>query len=231
MKEFLKNYKNKFDFFVRNNLNWSLPVSASSPFLSSDEKLQKELREFLDLFDWEKILNFEAGILAVADIGARNFSFAPVYEELFEKHGFKTMLFGIEMDAHRRMYDGRTRAAYGKYFAKQVRQGSYHSIDFLQWRHPLHIAFLLHPFVTTAPLLSWGLPLENFKPSAMMKHAKNLLQPKKGILILSSPTEVEYEISLNLALQEGFNLGQEVQWHPGNSSVQKKSRFGIILRP
>ncbi|MDZ4676803.1 MAG: hypothetical protein SGI74_04760 [Oligoflexia bacterium] len=229
MKYSILNIKNKIEFFVRNRLSWAPSIPHSHPIPTSDLALHDEISEFLIAIDLISAVNFNTQSPLVADIGARNFGFAPAYENYFNKYNLDPQLFGIEIDAHRRLQNGRTRAAYGKYFAQRVKNGSYHAMDFLNWKQPLHVAFLLHPFVTVEPLLSWGLPIQHLNPYKIFEHAYQLLKSQKGILILSNPSLEEFNISLAYATDIGFTRGNETIWSPGLESVQKKSRYGIIL--
>ncbi len=202
-----------------------------TPLSPVDVRLQQECQQFLALFDWEPILkSFNPSLaLTVADIGARNFAFAPTLDAHFMALGYQATIHGIEVDAYRRLIDFHTRADYGHYFAKSIRSGFYHPIDFLAWNYPLHVGFLLNPFVTREALLAWGLPLSELQPEKIFHHAYSLLKPQNGVLVLSNVDEDEIEISYEIAKKAGFVIGEAKSWFPNVDVKTALPRFGTIL--
>ncbi len=209
----LRDLRNRFDFFVRSRLRLGRTVDAAA-MLAQDEPLQAEFADCLSRFDWRSALARFAGRdrLAVADVGCRTFLFAPVLERCFAAHGLRVALHGIELDAFRRFTDLRTREDHGRFYAAQVEAGRYHAIDVREFHEALDVAFLLNPFVTREPLLRWGLPLRTFAPEAIVAHLFTLLQPRRGLLFTSNPTEAELAITRSIASDRGFRLLQEHHW-------------------
>jgi hypothetical protein len=229
MKYGLLAIRNSFDFFLRNQFKLSRSVSDESTIPDRDRKIQVEFEEFFKLFNWKKILGqLNQSPLVVTDIGARNFVFGPVIDEVLKKHGRTATIHGIEIDAHRLLWGFHSRADFGHYYAKKMRSGFFHALDFLKWQEPTDIALLLNPFVSKEPLLSWGLPLSKLKPSELFHHTMKTLKARKGILILSCPSKEELEIAQGLALEAGFIAGHQVSWNPPKNSVQQKPRYGIV---
>lgn len=229
MKYGLLALKNSFDFFLRNNLRFSRSVTEASQIPERDKRIQIEFREFLDLFPWKEILkNRNNSPLVVTDIGARNFVFGPILDKTLENAGYEAIIHGIEIDAHRMLWGFHSRGDFGHYYAGKMRSGFFHAIDFLKWEQPTDLAFLLNPFVSEEPLLSWGLPLSKLKPQEIFQHVMKTLKPRKGIMILSCPSPEELEISKELASKAGFSAGQQVKWLPKKNSVQQKPRYGIV---
>lgn len=226
--------RNTVDYQLRNLLRYSRPLKEDAPIPAMDFRVQNEFKEFLNLFRWEEILSSlpEKGVLRVADVGARNFCFAPVIDECFKSIGRELQLSGIEIDSYRRLSNFHTRFDYGMFYANLCRHAEFHPIDFLKFNQTLDFAFLLNPFVTNEPTVRWGLPLSALKPSDFFAHAYRLLEPKKGIALVSSPSIEEFELVLEFALKQGFKLGppeEEVVWRPHERSQQKKPRYGIVL--
>lgn len=229
MKYGLLAIRNSFDFFLRNQIRFSRRVSDESALPERDRKIQIEFEEFFKLFNWKKLLGqLNHSPLVITDIGARNFVFGPVIDKVLKKQGRTASIHGIEIDAHRLLWGFHSRADFGRYYAKKMRSGFFHAIDFLNWQEPTDIALLLNPFVSKEPLLSWGLPLSKLKPNELFHHTMKTLKPRKGVLILSCPSQEELEIAQVLALEAGFVAGQQVKWNPPKNSVQQKPRYGVV---
>jgi len=216
-------------------MRWGWRIPPNKPINATDHRVQQELYEFLRLFDWSSLRDswcVPNHPLIIADIGARNFVLAPVLDRHFQELGCDVEIpeiHGIEIDAYRRLINFHTRADYGTHYAKSIRRGYFHPTDFLQWRRPLNIGFLLNPFVTIEPLLSWGLPCALFRPKEIFRHAYHLLKPQSGILILSNPDTEERDLSYKIAEEVGFSIGQSVLWEP-DDSAQTVPRYGTVLR-
>ncbi len=230
LRSHLLNLRNYFDYFLRNSIPFSRPLKDQAETPPTDKLVQIEFRQFLDTFDWKPIFKrLSADSLQVADIGARNFLFAPVIDDLLIRHERNGMVHGIECDSFRMLWGFRTRKDYGEFYARKARQGQFHALDFMKWKTPLDLAFLLHPFVSEDPLLAWGLPRSLLKPEALFKHLAECVRPRKGVVILSSPSEDEYNIALELAEKAGLVLRQKTLWEMGPESVQSHPRFGACF--
>lgn len=226
--ESLKSLRNRFDFFVRSKIRFekNLPQDFQIPI--SEKKFQEEIEEFLNKLDFHKLFLEPKSQYVVCDVGAKNFSLAPVLDRYLRENQKTGEIHGIELDAYRRLSDFRTRLDYARFFSKQAREAYFHPIDFLNFEKNSDVILMLNPFVSKAPLLAWGLPLKYLKPTELFIHAAELLREKKGALVLSSPSEDEFEIASKLATRAGFQLGMPVLWHPKPQSVQKKPRFGRL---
>lgn len=228
MLSHLRNLRNQFDFFARSHIQFPRPLPFSMPIPKQETQFQEEVREFLNQLSWDRFLFKKNKPWRVADVGAKNFSLAPLIDELFLEKNLEVEIHGIEIDAFRRLSNLHTRADYGRYFASKARMARYHSIDFLEFSKPLDLILMLNPFVTPEPLQAWGLPLKHFRPSALFDHASKLLKAQKGFAILSSPNEKEFQIASDLAIKAGFLLGAPTHWEPRANSIQKKPRFGRL---
>lgn len=219
--------RNKIDFHLRSCLKWAREVPIEKPVSVTEVLFQKELKEFFSLLQLkDHIRAFKR--YRIVDVGAKNFSLAPVIDELFRERSCDVELHGIEVDAYRRLRDGYTRADYGRYFARKARNAIYQPTDFLQFKQNCDFIFLLNPFVSKEPLLAWGLPLKFLQPEKLFKHASDLLRPTRGALVLSHPSREEFETGCRLAKQAGFFMGPPVVWEPSNHSIQKKPRWGSL---
>lgn len=231
IKDAFWSIRNSIDFSLRSHIKWSRPIPIGTPVSPVDYRLQQECKQFLALFNWQNVLKSLTpySTLIVADIGARNFAFAPILDAHFTALGYRPKIHGIEMDAYRRLADFHTRADYGHYYAKTIPSGQYHPIDFLKWNQPLQVGFLLNPFVTREALLAWGLPLSELKPAKIFNHAFSLLKPQNGVLVLSNVDEHEIGISYQVAKEAGFIIGEARSWFPNTEVAKAMPRFGTIL--
>jgi hypothetical protein len=231
IKDIFWSVRNSVDFNLRSRVTWGRDISLGTPLNAADRRLQKECKAFLELFDWQTILKSlePSSNLTVADIGARNFVFAPILDAHFTDLGYTPTIHGIEIDAYRRLINFHTRADYGHYYARSIRSGQYHPIDFLAWNQPLDIGLLLNPFVTREALLAWGLPLSALQPEKIFNHAYSLLKPQNGVLVLSNIDEHEIDISYQIAKEAGFIIGEAKSWFPSTEVEKALPRFGTIL--
>jgi hypothetical protein len=220
--------RNRLDYFLRETLTLGLPVSPeNNQTLILDALARDEMRELMGAFAWDRWLaKRNAGGARVVDIGCRNFYLAPLLHALFGEHFAPLEIHGIEIDAHRRYRNLRTRADYGKHYAGSIPNGHYHAMDFRDWREPFEVGLLLNPFVTKSTLLAWGLPLAHFAPEEIYAHARRQC---RGLLFVTHPSEMEREIGLELAARAGFRLLEERGWKPGARSAQRRPRLGLLF--
>lgn len=223
---YLRSLQNSFSFALRSALTWERIPSLEDFNQERDRRLQSELKDFLDLLDWSYLPQKRE--IRVADIGARDFVFAPVFETHFRNLNYLPEIHGVEIDAYRRYTSLLSRADFGRYHAAGLSRGFYHCCDFLDWNNPLDVCFFLHPFVTPEPPLRWGLPLSAFKPQELFNHASDLLEAS-GLLIVSNPTREEQDISVRLALKAGFEVKEYQTWWPDVTTAHRKPRFGTVF--
>jgi hypothetical protein len=230
---YFRDFQNRLSFRLRSQIRFHKNPKTDELVKPGVLQLQDELGDFLDLFHWG---NFGLSLsstnpLLVGDVGARDFSFAPVFDRHFRNKGIREVeVHGFEVDAYRRYTNLCSRADYGRAFAGRIPKGYYHAMDFLDWDLPLDVIFLLHPFVTPEPPLRWGLPLSVYRPQILFEHCMRILKTRTGILLLSNPTLKEFEISLNLAEKAGFTVKQKVLWKATSTNpAHQKPRFGAWL--
>ena len=226
----LKDLKNRLDFYLREKLRFSRPFPVGFSLPPNETGLHVEFRAFLTLFTLSKLLSrFSSQQIEVADVGARNFSWAPVIDEVLRSHGKLPTVHGIEVDAFRVLSGFHSRNDFGRFYANSIPHGEFHAMDFLAWERPLDLIFLLNPFVTPTPLRNWGLPKTLLKPEELFQHAFTILKPNKGILIVSAPSAEELGICTTLAEKTGFERGQSVQWTPPIGAIQEQERLGVLF--
>jgi len=219
--------RNQIDFFLRARFKFEREISPEKPVCDSEKKFQTEL------FDFFKVLNLSEMIhplqkYRAVDVGTKNFSLAPVIDQLFELKKSEVEIHGIELDAYRRLKDGYTRSDYARYFAKKARTAFFHPLNFLDFQLESDLIFLLNPFVSKEPLLAWGLPLKFLQPEKIFDHSFSLLHQRTGKLVLSHPSQEEFEMGREFAKKSGFKLGPARVWLPEAHSIQKKPRWGCL---
>ncbi len=221
----VRSTRNAVDFALRRVLSLGFKVDKALP---ADVQFQKEMAIFFGKFDWRKQLRHypHGGRLTVLDVGARNFSLAPVFHQLLRGLHFKPQIHGIEIDAYRRMSNLHTRRDYADYFVSQTADSKFHVVDFLKWDTPADCIFLLNPFVTESPLLAWGLPLRHFKPEQFFEKVTSLLTPGQGLLFVTNPSEEEVEITQAL-LRKDFD---QLETHDWFASAGGHPRYGGLYR-
>ncbi|MFM8269194.1 MAG: hypothetical protein ACKN9V_03315 [Pseudomonadota bacterium] len=228
MFEKWKNVRNQLDFFIRSRIRFERDLPPQFKIPESEMAFQREMDGFFDLLKVRAKLNPSQKEWVICDVGTKNFSLAPVLDKIFLSKNLNVKIHGIEMDAYRRLSSFYTRADYARYFSRLARDARFHPIDFLKFKEPLDVVFLLNPFVSKAPLLAWGLPTKFLKPKEIFKHAFELLKTKNGFLVLSSPSLDELEIASSFAKETGFQLGELTIWNPSSKTIQKKARFGRL---
>lgn len=224
----LKSLRNQVDFFIRSKVRFEKELPKDFPIPDSEKKFQEEIKDFLDALDFMRLFSTPQNSYVLCDVGAKNFSLAPLLDSYLIENKKVGEIHGIEIDAYRRFANFYTRADYARYFCRQAREAYFHPNDFMSFEKKCDVILMLNPFVSEAPLLAWGLPLKYLKPSQLFGHAYELLLDQNGTLVLSSPSEDEFEISSRLAKQAGFKLGMPVYWHPKPQSIQKRSRYGRL---
>ncbi len=104
MKLQLHSLRNTLDFYLRQHLKWGRRLNPATPVPEIDQQLQREFKDFFTRFPWKTLLTplqSKDNPLIVADIGARNFAFGPVIDEIFKKAALEAEIHGIEIDAFR----------------------------------------------------------------------------------------------------------------------------------
>jgi hypothetical protein len=150
--------------------------------------------------------------LRALDVGSKNFEVAPALLASLVARGARRdaiELTGIELDAYRVYADGHSRADAAAYFlalAADAGFGGAHRFvagDVLAHREPYDVITWLHPFVTPAPLLRWGLPRRHLAPERMLAHVASLRAPG-GMLVIVNQEPEEAAIQRDLFARVGL---------------------------
>ena len=219
----LDNIKNNFDFFLRNLITVSRKNYFEKPQELNgifDNKEQKDLYNtlkgkygsilsqnttrrifllnlyYLNIFD--KYLRKKAkNNISILDIGSKNWEYVKSEYVFFKSFVNDFSLNGIELDAYRLCSNFYNRYEIAKFYTKDLENTKYIKGNFLKHQQKYDYIIWILPFVTKHPLVKWGLPLKYFKPSEMLIHAYNLLNPEGELLIINQGKE-EYSIQQEL---------------------------------
>lgn len=232
---FLKDLKNRFDFFLRSNITLSRKGYKENPydinsinFSNEQAKVYFELKEkynlsffgslntrnflenlyFLNIFD--KYLSKPSSSANILDIGSKNWSYARSQYLFFNSYNNIKNLNGIELDSYRLCSNLYTRYETAKFYIKDLPNTNYISGDFLEHNKNYDYIIWILPFITKYPLYKWGLPLRYFKPKEMLIHAYNLLNKNGEMLIINQGIkEAEIQNGLLKALNIPIDLSSE----------------------
>lgn len=227
MKYFYQNFKNRFDFFLRQNLRFSREnyFEKNEPkenlFLNEDEIIKEqylsekydleELKNsttrhnyienlyFIDILDQYLKVDYK-NELKVLDIGSKNWFYAKGEYSFFKKYAERLFLDGIELDSNRLYSNFYSRREVAKFHIKTLENTNYIEGDFLKHNEKYDYIIWVLPFIKKYPHLKWGLPLEYFRPNEMLKHAYESLNENGQLSIINQGKE-EFEIQKQLLKQ------------------------------
>lgn len=145
------------------------------------------------------------------DVGAKNWSYVAAIPAFLQAQGIHSfVLDGVELDPHRRYADFHTRGQYAQAYSRNLPNTHYHECDILQWHKPAHLITHFLPFVLPDPHLAWGLPLQHFRPQAMLEHLLSLLHPQ-GILFIVNQGKHEADAQAALLQHAATNAPISIQ--------------------
>ncbi len=179
--------------------------------------------------------------LEVLDIGAKNWHYVRALWALLERHcapsdrvpgligeegrpefgfagrpdvGRQVKLTGIEIDPFVVYRDGHSRHDWARHYARHLPSATYLAGDALEHQGAYDLVLLLFPLMLEAEHLDWGLPIGKYRPTALLKRARELTRPG-GTLIV---TCYDYEQQDLLATCRALGLEPDVA-RPHRSDV------------
>lgn len=252
-------FRNSVDLSLRNRLTWSPPAQERAgekapPDLRegrwigryglgparermTGERWRRNLAVLEVLGETDRSPAFgrylgTRGALSVLDIGSKNFDYVDAVHGFLSRHrGSRTVtLTGIEVDAHRRYTDLRTRRAWAEHYCAAVPGASYLAGDLQEHRGRYGLITWFFPFVSEYPLLRWGLPLGLFRPQDLFDHAAGLLEPG-GVFVLLNLTEREAGLQEALVRASGLDY-EDLGAVPGSFSPRAaEQRLSLAWKP
>jgi hypothetical protein len=103
----------------------------------------------------------------------------------------------VELDAHRRYLWGSTRRVYGEAVAAAFEGCRFIAGDVRTLEGPWAVVTWFLPFLSPAPLESWGLPRRFLAPLELLQHVTSRIVPKGVLLVVN---QGEHEAGLQQAL-------------------------------
>jgi len=220
--KFFYNLKNKFDFFLRRKLKFSLQnyeeISEDLSNLFGEELKQREndLKKkynfeylsdmtqlnykenlyMLDILDKYFNIIHKENIIAL-DIGCKNWCYVRGQYTFFQKYCKNLELKGIEIDAYRLYMNLFSRYETAKFYKRDLKNTRYIPKDFMKYDEKFDYITWFLPFVREYPHMRWGLPLNLFRPEEMLWHAYFSLKTG-GKMFIVNQSEMEYNIQKNL---------------------------------
>lgn len=246
--------KNKFDFFLRNNLAFSrknyFEQNEPKENLFSDKEILERERFLLEKFDLKQLksnstvqhyldnlyildllekhlkVDFKDE-LSVLEIGCKNWFLAKAQYSFFKKYCQTLKLTGIELDANRLYTNFYSRVEVAKFYSKDLADAKYISGDFLKHGGQYDYIIWILPFVFQEPLLGWGLPLNYFKPEQMLKKAYESLNSGGNMFIINQGLN-EYEEQKKLC--NALNIDYEELDEVKSGFFDYTSRFALLIK-
>ena len=250
MTYFLKNLKNKFDFFLRNNITFSRKNYIETPCSLNDINFSLKQKEFYQrltekydctLFDRLNTRNFLENLyflnifdkyfsnkscteISVLDIGSKNWSYVRSEYLFFSSISSNVHLDGIELDAYRLNCNFFSRYEIAQFYKNNLPNTEYYAGDFLEHKQKYDRIIWILPFITEYPLIKWGLPLKYFEPDKMLLHAYNMLN-KGGELLIVNQGESEAEIQRDLLQKNNIPVSASFEEAEDVFELFKNKRF------
>ena len=180
--------RNRFDFFLRNNLRFSRKNFIEKNKDLIERNIQENLytQDLLERF-FDKKYNQDLKIL---DIGSKNWFYAKGEYNFFNSFAQDFTLNGVEFDAYRLYTNFYNRFEVAKYYTKELKNTNYIADNLLNICDKYDYIIWFLPFVLKEPHKMWGLPEKYFYPQKLLAHAYNLLK-KGGQMLIINQGEIE----------------------------------------
>ena len=212
-------FKNEFDFFIRQNTKFSRKNYSPKPQNVSDlippseydlTILKKDITRqncqenlyILEILDkYFKVYPKED--LKVLDIGSKSWNYAKGEYIFFNNHCHHLEMTGVELDAYRLCWNLFSRYEIARYNIKYLPFTNYIADDFMNINGKFDYITWFLPFVGEYQHKKWGLPMRYFIPDKMLKHAHDCLQDGGAMFIVN---QGEAEFWLQKQLCEDLNI-------------------------
>lgn len=239
----MSEFKNKFDFFIRQKTklsrkNYSPKPQNVSDLIPASEYdltiLKKDITRqncienlyVLDILD-NYFRVYPKEDLKVLDIGSKNWNYAKGEYLFFKNHCHHLELTGVELDAYRLCWNLYSRKEIARYNIKYLPFAKYIADDFMNINDQFDYITWFLPFVGEYEHKMWGLPIEYFKPDKMLLHAKECLSDG-GMMFIVNQGESEYWLQKQLC--EDLKIPyKEIGLIKSDFSPYKLPRYALIV--
>lgn len=183
--------------------------------------------ELLETYFSNEINKYE---LKVLDIGSKNWFYAYGEYSFFKYSSFEKTIYldGVEIDSFRLYSDFHSRYDYARYYIRELENTSYISGSLIDVNKKYNFITWFFPFVTSLPLLEWGLPLSEFIPEKLLRKAYSLLE-SGGHILLVNQDEVEYNVQHKLLNDLGISFIAKGKFESSFIEYEHK-RFVTLIR-
>ena len=137
---------------------------------------------------------------ALCDVGSANFWYARALSAFFRP----TSVLGVEVEGYRRYKDGRSRHDYAAGYLADLPAARFEIADYTRHTEPADLITAWFPFVSTAAILAWRLPLGLLQPAALFGRVRANLTPRGAFLMVNHG---EAEARTARALCDAAGLG------------------------
>jgi len=157
--------------------------------------------EYLDILDraWADsgLRRPEGGV--VCDVGSASFWYAAALHAFFRPRE----LVGVEVEGHRLFKDGHSRVDYAAGYVGQIPGARFLVADYVDCELPADVITAWFPFLTSAAVLAWRLPLSMLTPERLFARIYRNLRPR-GLLVLVNHGTAEAAIARALCDAAGL---------------------------
>jgi SAM-dependent methyltransferase len=151
--------------------------------------------EYLDILDraWADsgLRRPEGGV--VCDVGSASFWYAAALHAFFRPRE----LVGVEVEGHRLFKDGHSRVDYAAGYVGRIPGARFLVADYVDCELPADVITAWFPFLTSAAVLAWRLPLSMLTPERLFARIYRNLRPG-GLLVLVNHGTAEAAIARSL---------------------------------
>jgi len=239
----MSEFKNKFDFFVREKTQFSrknyspkpqdvsdlIPASEYDLTILKQDITRQNCQEnlyILDILDkYFKIYPKED--LKILDIGSKSWNYAKGEYIFFKHHCHHLEMTGVELDAYRLCWNLFSRKEIARYNIKYLSFTNYIADDFMNISGKFDYITWFLPFVGEYQHKKWGLPMKYFCPKEMLCHAKDCLIDG-GAMFVVNQGESEYWLQKQLC--EDLNIPyREIGLIQSDFSPYRLPHYALII--
>jgi SAM-dependent methyltransferase len=213
----LRSWRHGFWFGVSRRLRWSRGLYRETPagelhldateaerILRLQDRYQVQFErtlnrrssslnyEYLDILDgaWQRWGRSQPRGGLVCDVGCASFGYAAALHAFFRPQ----RLIGVEIEGHRLFRDGRARIDYASGYVANLPNAEFVVADYASFIQTADTITAWFPFVTSAAILAWRLPLSLLKPEALFSRIERNLNAD-GVFVMVNHGRSEADIA------------------------------------
>jgi len=141
----------------------------------------------------------------VTDVGCANFWYAQTLHRFFQP----AKLTGVDVEGYRLYPTGYSRYDAAAGYVADLPQTSFVTADYCEMDEPVDVITAWFPFVTTAPVLAWRLPLTVFSPERLFARIARNLSVGGTLFMVNQGTD-EADVAAGYCRQAGASFRRPV---------------------